>query len=158
MFNFVCFFMPSSLPLLHPYIFLKEIMWFFLSCFCDFFWSLNFSQDRQLHAAASNGELGWIRLASATCGVNKSAPEGSLWRTTSLVPRKKAWERGDTAVPRVATFAQAHDNLHSGLSRFPGIQETKTLSGPLTSDNPTTDSFGKCVSDANKRLPSFVES
>ncbi len=67
-------FMPSSLPLLHtamptpclntfwhsdPYICLGNV---FLSCihFCDYiFWSLNiFSEDRQLHAAAANGELG----------------------------------------------------------------------------------------------------
>ncbi len=32
--------------------------------------SLLFSEDRKLHAAATNGELGWIRLASAACGVN----------------------------------------------------------------------------------------
>ncbi len=34
----------------HPYIFFKR----FSSCFCDFFWSLIFSEDRQLHVAAAN--------------------------------------------------------------------------------------------------------
>ncbi len=31
-------------------------------------WPLIFSEGRQLHAAAANGELWWIRLASAACG------------------------------------------------------------------------------------------
>ncbi len=50
-----------------PYIFWKM---FFVMFLWIFFLSLIFSEDRQLHAAAANAELGWIRLASAACSVN----------------------------------------------------------------------------------------
>ncbi len=69
MFNYV-FYMPSSLHLLHtampitpclnafwhsdPYIFLE--MFFYLAP-VNFFGSLIFSEDKQLHAAAANREL-----------------------------------------------------------------------------------------------------
>ncbi len=43
---------------------------FFVLFLWTLFWSLTFCEDRQLHAVAANGELGWIRLASAACGVN----------------------------------------------------------------------------------------
>ncbi len=74
MFNFV-FLMPSFLRLLHtamptpvpclnafwhsdPYIFLHFVGNFFVSFLRSFVRSLIFSKDRQLHAAAANGEPG----------------------------------------------------------------------------------------------------
>ncbi len=87
-----------------PYIFLHFVGNVFLSRFCEFFWSLIFSEDRQLHAAAANGEVGlnsthfsrlWRKQPQkSTPG---PAPDGekrscSLLRrrSTSLVPRRKA--------------------------------------------------------------------
>ncbi len=63
--NFV-FIVPSYLPLLHtamptPAFWHTDLYIFFLSCFCVclfVFWLLNYLlEDRQLHAAAANGDL-----------------------------------------------------------------------------------------------------
>ncbi len=47
-----------------------------------------FSGDRQLHAAPANGELGWIRVPSAACGVNNRRsrlPDGENLRSGDLL-------------------------------------------------------------------------
>ncbi len=55
--------------------------------FCGFFClSLTFSEERQIHAAAPNGELRWIWLASAICGVNNRK---------SWLPMDKSVRSGD---------------------------------------------------------------
>ncbi len=132
--------MPSSLPFLHTaclhlillfgiviptsfHIF-KEMLFFFVLFLCLLLVTV-FSEDRQLHAASRCQRTTRV---NSTCfsrlwrkQLQKSTRDGekhSLWRSTRLVPRRKAWERGDLvamAVPRgcyVCACAQLN-GIHS---------------------------------------------
>ncbi len=120
--------MPSSLPLLHTamptpclnpfchsdrYIFLHFLEMFFLSGLCYFWGSLIFSEDRQFHAAAANGELWWIQLASAACGVSNHRNRLPMDKSDRLASFPGGKPENEATCHGSATWliAHAHNNF-----------------------------------------------